>query len=180
MNLCDYTDNDFKMEVVDKTTPSIFSDFTCGNETIDKHFQKSDFQDTVCYAYVDRKANATVGLADICCSAINCIYDDTIVIMHPAIKIEHFAVSLDYQDALWDKLAEEDDHFYLSDMFLCSLINYARVISEKFIGASYMILHSVPDAKHFYERNGFQTFSEFMKLEKNYYVNDCIPMLLQL
>ena len=111
MNLCDYTDNDFKMEVVDKTTPSIFSEFSCGNETIDKHFQKTVFQDTVCYAYIDRKANATVGLADICCSAINCIYDDTIVVMQTAIKIEHFAVSLDYQDALWEKLAEDDDHF---------------------------------------------------------------------
>ena len=175
MNLCDYTDNDFKMEVVDKTTSSIFSEFTCGNETIDKHFQKCDFHDAVCYAYIDLKANATAGLADICCSAINFLHDNTIVTMQPAIKIEHFAVSLDYQDALWDKLSEEDDHFYLSDMFLCSLI-----ISEKFVGASYMILHSVPDAKHFYERNGFQTFSEFMKLEKNYYVNDCIPMLLQL
>ena len=100
--------------------------------------------------------------------------------MQPAIKVDHFAVSIDYQDALWGKLAEEDDHFYLSDMFLCSLINYARIISEKFVGASYMILHSVPDAKHFYERNGFQTFGEYMKLEKNYYVSDCIPMLLQL
>ena len=40
MHLCDYMDNDFKMEVVDKTTPSIFLGFTCGNETIDQHFQK--------------------------------------------------------------------------------------------------------------------------------------------
>ena len=182
MDLSGYKDSDFKMEVVDQTMPSIFSNFACGNETIDRYFRNFNFQDNICYAYIDKKSNSIVGLADICCSAINTMYDNTIVRMIPAIKIDHFAVSLQYQDVLWQPMNVEndDDHFYLSDMFLCSLIAYARLISEKFIGAAYIILHSVPNAEHFYLRNGFKNFWEYMRIEKNLYVDQCIPMLLQL
>ena len=41
MNLADYKDTDFKMEVVDQSMASIFSNFTCGNANIDKHFLSS-------------------------------------------------------------------------------------------------------------------------------------------
>ena len=97
--------------------------------------------------------------------------------MLSAINISHFAVSLAYQDIL---CSADDEHFYLSDLFLCKLLSTIRLISEHFVGAEYIVVHSVPDAVHFYERNLFVEFSPYMRAEHNRYLEGCIPMIFRL
>ena len=167
------------MEVVNENMASIFSNFVCGNEAIDRHFQRQDFGGNVRYAYMDRKKEKTAGLADIKCSGVNLIYDGKIVEMLPAVKIDHFAVAMDYQDVLYPG-TDEDEHFYLSDMFLCDLIKKIRCISDHFVGVECVILNSVPDAVHFYARNLFEKFPSHMQIESNWYLENCVPMIFQL
>ena len=174
-----YSNQDFQMEVVSTSIASISSCFSCGNSEIDKYFKENADQDNnVCYAYYDRKTGAVVGLASVCCSGIN-LNDKRITMLFPAIKIDFFAVSVDYQDILFPG-STCDEHFYLSDMFLCSLISELRNIADNCVGAAYIILYSVPKAEHFYRRNYFSKFEDFMRPEQHRYIDDCVPMLMRI
>ena len=158
---------------------SISSCFSCGNSEIDKYFKEQADQDSnVCYAYYDKKAGAVIGLASVCCSGIN-LNDEQITVLYPAIKVDYFAVSVDYQDVVFPG-ASCDDHFYLSDMFLCSLINEMKTIANNCVGAAYIILYSVPSAEHFYKRNYFTQFKDFMKPEQHRFLDGCVPMFMRI
>ena len=170
--------DDFYMEAVSEDSASIFSDFSCGNDEIDRYFReqaKGDRQ-KVCYAYRCRHDKNVVGLATLCCSGIN-IDSYNLVQLMPAMKIDYFAVSEKYQDMPFPD-SNPDDHFFVSDAFLSELINEAHNISTNCIGASCIILYSVPDAVHFYERNEFEQFRNYMKPENSRYLEGCEPMYL--
>ena len=70
--------------------------------------------------------------------------------------------------------------YYISDAFLCLLIQEIRRIAEAYIGATHIILYSVPDAIHFYERNLFGDFERYMKPEQYHYLDGCKPMYMAL
>lgn len=180
MGLLELKPDDFYMEVVFKDSASIFSSFSCGNEEIDKYFRTEAINDTekVCYAYRCKRDESAIGFATLCCSGIN-INDLKLVKLAPAMKIDYFAVSERYQDMRFPG-SNEEDHFYISDAFLCELIRNAVTISESYVGAGFIILYSVPDAVHFYERNGLETFEEFMKPENERYLEGCTPMYMPL
>lgn len=172
--------DDFVMEVVLDDAASIFSGFSCGNPSIDSYFRREAASDAknVCYAYTCKKVEDAIGLATLCCSGIN-INSGELVKIIPAIKVDYFAISGMYQDVLFPG-AKADEHFYISDAFLCELINEARKIAGLYVGATHMILYSVPTAVHFYERNGFERFSEFMKPENERFLDGCTPMYMPL
>lgn len=172
--------DDFSMEVVSCDSASIFSGFSCGNTTIDSYFREKAVVDAnnVCYAYRCTATGDIVGLATLCCSGIN-INSGNLVKLIPAIKMDYFAISEQYQNILFPG-SQREDHFYISDAFLSNLINEVRSISALYVGATYMILYSVPDAIHLYERNGFERFQEFMKAENERFLEGCTPMYLPL
>lgn len=180
MGLQKLTPDDFYVEVVSEDSASIFSDFSCGNEEIDKYFRdkaQSDLQ-KVCYAYMCKQDKNAVGFATLCCSGIN-IDDYNLVQLIPTMKVDYFAVSEKYQDMLFPN-SEAEDHFHISDAFLNELIKEAHEISESYIGAGFIILYSVPDAHYFYKRNLFEDFTEYMKPENGRYLEGCIPMYMPL
>ena len=172
--------DDFYMEVVSEDSASIFSVFSCGNTEIDTYFRTEAAKDTqkVCYAYRCSKDNDAVGFATLCCSGINLDSYDLVKLI-PAMKIDYFAVSEKYQDMLFPG-ADKEDHFYISDAFLSELIHEAMNISESYIGAGFVVLYSVPDAIHFYKRNRFEEFREYMKPENERYLEGCTPMYMTL
>lgn len=178
MGLLELKSDDFYMEVVSKDSASIFSSFSCGNEEIDKYFREkaADDAEKVCYAYRCKQDESAIGFATLCCSGIN-INHLKLVKLAPAMKIDYFAVSEKYQDMRFPG-SDEQEHFYISDAFLCELIRTAINISDVYIGAGYIILYSVPDAVHFYERNRFETFTEYMKPENERYLEGCTPMYM--
>ena len=180
MELRELMPDDFYMEVGSEDSTSIFSDFSCGNEEIDKYFHSIAQNDTqkVCYVYMCKQDKSVVGLATLCCSGIN-VDDHDLVQLAPAMKIDYFAVSEKYQDMLFPGTSVEE-HFYISDAFLSELISEAHKISESYIGADFIILYSVPDAHHFYLRNLFKDFLEYMKPENGRYLEGCIPMFMSL
>ena len=174
-----YKAEDFCIEVVLKDAASMFSAFSCGNSSIDDYFRNTATNDTnVCYAYRDLRNGSIVGAAAVCCSGINLSSGSTIQLI-PVIKIDDFAISVDYQDTYFPDTIP-DDSFHISDAFLCDLIAEMRILAEERIGARYLILYSVPDARHFYLRNFFEDFKSFMKPENFRYLDECVPMLLEI
>ena len=173
--------NECHMEAVSNESASIFSEFTCGNPSIDKYFHDDVMTDAknVCYVFRNQKNGDIIGLAALCCSGIN-LDDHDLVELIPAVKIDYFAVSEKYQDIDVSNSNNPDDKYYISDAFLCLLIQEIRRIAEAYIGATHIILYSVPDAIHFYERNLFGDFERYMKPEQYHYLDGCKPMYMAL
>lgn len=181
MNVHDIDTDDFYMEAVPKKSASIFASITCGKAEIDRYFHEDAQYDTnnVCYAYLNRKNGDVIGLATLSCSGIN-INSHNLIELIPAMKIDYFAVSEQYQDIELTGESDPKEHYYVSDAFLSELIKAAREISESYIGATHIILYSVEDAVHFYERNLFAGFEEYMKPEQYRYLEGCKPMYMPL
>ena len=169
------------MEVVSDESASIFSGFTSGSPEIDKYFREDAASDSrnVCYAYRNQENGDVIGLAALCCSGIN-LDDEKLVALIPAIKIDYFAVSEKYQDIEISGSDNPEDHYFVSDAFLSILISEIREITESYLGATHIVLYSVPDAVHFYKRNLFCDFEEFMKPEQYRYLDGCRPMYMPL
>lgn len=181
MNAQDINPDYFYMEAVSKNSASIFSAIACGNSEIDKYFHENVQYDAqnVCYAYINGENGDVIGLATLSCSGIN-IDSHNLIELIPAVKIDYFAVSEKYQDIDISGSSNPEDKYYISDAFLCLLIQEIRNISESYIGATHIILYSVPDAIHFYERNLFLDFEEYMKPEQYGYLEGCKPMYMPL
>ena len=166
---------------IEKLSPDngkLLGDFSCGNEVIDHYLYEDAIKDTssICYVCIDSSSNEVIGFAALSCSGIHFEVDSMRKTI-PAIQITYFAIDIKIQDLLYD---DKDDHFYFSDMFLCDMIKMCRDITENYIGAEYIILYSVPDAKHFYERNMFEDYTQYMKSDRYAYLDDCVPMFMQL
>ena len=175
----EYQADDFCIEAVLGDAASILASFSCGNDAIDNYFRNQIKDDAnVCYIYRDKRSQAVVGAAAVCCSGI-ILENHHAIQLAPAIKIEDFAVSSAYQDTYFPG-SDPGEMFYLSDAFLCELIVNLRSAAEETVGARYIILYSVPDAEHFYERNFFEKFSDVMSPERTWYIEGCIPMLLEI
>lgn len=169
------------MEVVSDESASIFSGFTSGSPEIDRYFREAAAVDlrNVCYAYRNQENGDVIGLAALCCSGIN-LNNAGLVELIPSIKIDYFAVSEKYQDIELSESDDPEDHYYVSDAFLCLLIKEIRTITESYLGATHIVLYSVPEAVHFYKRNLFCDFKEFMKPEQYRYLDGCKPMYMAL
>lgn len=154
--------------------------FDCGNEVLNNYlFEKAanDFN-AVTYLVVNRDNGEVIGFISLACSGIQYIADDECLrVTLPAIEIKYFAILNTLHKLVYDDM---DEHFYFSDMVLCEVLKKCRYISDEIVGAKYIILYSVEDAVHFYERNLFKTYTEFMSQDKIRYLNGCIPMYMEL
>ncbi|MFU0827853.1 MAG: hypothetical protein ACFWTJ_10045 [Lachnoclostridium sp.] len=163
-----------------KNNYTLLKDFDCGSETLNNYFREECENDdsVVTYLFVDKKLNKLIGCVSLACSGI--MYEvGKYVNTFPAIEIKYFAVRSCYQDLLYEA-SEDSEHYYFSDELLSSIIFKCCDISQNIIGASYLILYSVKDAVHFYRRNKFIEYNEYMKKNKNQEITDCYPMFLPL
>ena len=171
---------DFCMEVVSEDTASIFSGFVCGNEEIDQYFREQAQKDVqnVIYLYRNKINGDVIGAAAICCSGIN-VGGKALMQLIPAIKIDYFAIMESYHGLRFPG-TEEEERFHYSDAFLCELVHEIHKIAERFVGARFIVLYSVPEAVRFYKRNLFSEFMDYMGAEQHGYIEGCEPMYMAL
>lgn len=165
--------------------------FSCGNVRLDSYIHK----DLISHGYVDTEDGLPFKVWNVengkiisvfSLAASGIIYKiDNYTKVLPAIKIDIFAVDINYQKMHMDKeseLAEDrNDHVYLSDSIMCSeTIKRCRDISEKYAAAKYIVLYADKKARRFYERNLFSDFIEFMEKEKNMEICENDPMYMEL
>lgn len=169
---------DYSIEKLSPDNVKLLGDFTCGNKSIDGYLHKKcpEDMDSVCYLCVDNRIDRAIGFATISCSGIHFSVDNISQTLS-AIQISYFAIDEKFHKLAFD---EDDDHFYFSDKFFCDILVRCRDITENHIGARYIVLYSVPDAKHFYERNRFEDYTKFMVPDNNRYLDGCIPMFMEL
>ena len=169
---------DYEIVPYSKEYDNKIKEFDCGNSEINKTL-KQDISDDIyskTYLVIDKQENCVIGFVSLECSSIRHSYQDTIYSMS-AVGIKYFAISNELHKLVYDV---EDAHYYFSDKILGDVISKCYDISNDIIGARYILLYSVPDAVHFYERNGFSKFNEFMLKDKRRFTNDCVPMYMDI
>lgn len=176
-----YTGDDFSVEVISHgISPADFSalkKFHCGNAAIDAFFQEraaNDYSKTV-YALFDNKEQKIAGLTTLACSGIN-IDSYNLEHMQPSVCIDYFALDVNYHHI---NLNDDDEKFTVGDLFLCQIIKHIRDLTNM-IAAIHISLYSVIEAEHFYERNGFLRFEEYMRADNSANLDGCIPMFYPL
>lgn len=166
---------------VEKLSPDdveLLGDFCCGEAAIDRFLssEASDAIDAVTYVCKNIDTQKIIGFATLSCSGIHYSYQNTRKTL-PAIEIRYFAIAQEVQDLVFD---ETEPHFYFSDSFFLYMVKKCREITEEYIGARYILLYSVPNAKHFYERNFFKDYTEYMLADNISFLEGCIPMYMDL
>ena len=97
----------------------------------------------------------------------------------PSIKIDVIAVDKKYQKMpYYEDMGE--DHCYLSDLIMSSVISHIRTIDEEYALVDYIVLYADKNAERYYERNGFGHYSEYMIKENKMETNENIPMYMAL
>lgn len=171
-------DIEVSLEMLEERQP-LHMDFSCGNEQIDQYLHNRATEDNtgVTYLYVDKKASRVIAFCTLTCSAIfTATVEEKYSSLIPAIEINFFATDENYQHLPYD----DTEGGSLSDYILDDMIVRIQEIAEKQVGASAIVLYSVPEAITFYERHGFASFGDFMFGDEGYFVDGCEPMYMML
>lgn len=156
-----------------------FATFDCGNPAINTYIRDDlDAIGSVSYVFIDTNLNRAIAYCSLSCTGIieqlddgtGTIYSST----RPAIEIEFFAVDENYKGLPFDE--DSDEYETLSSSMFMYCIQRAASISRTVIGAEMVVLYSVPRAVSFYERNGFRRFCTNMEINKDPFVDGCVPM----
>lgn len=157
-----------------------YLDFTCGNPSIDHYFHKEALNDNsaVTYLYIDNASDKLIAFATISCSAIFTEAEERLFsTILSAMEVKFLAVDETYQHLPY---SDADKSPKLSDLMFDDMILRMQEISQTEIGASKIVLYSVPPAVSFYKRHGFREFGDSMYGDEGYYLDGCKPMYLDL
>lgn len=164
----------------------ILKEFDCGNRNINECVRKClTSQKDVSYLFLDNENNQIIGFSAICCSGI--LVDQVseidgelknISTSLPSVEIDFFAVDERYRSLPFD--SESNRYETLSSMLLLFMIMHIQDITQKTIGATHICLYSVPKAKSFYKRCGFEEFQYYMKRDEAIFTKGCIPMFMSI
>ncbi len=169
------------IQVLSKNNVRYLSDFNCGNVSIDLYFnvhaQKDDT--AVTYMFIDCDYDRLIACMTIACSAIFDEGDEgekPFTTILSAMEIKYFAVDERYKHLPYIK----GSPYSLSHYMFIHMISHMRELSHNAIGASKIVLYSVPDAVHFYERCRFKEFGDTMYGDEGTYLEGCVPMYFDL
>ena len=175
-----------RIETLTKQNAELLQGFSCGNGSIDSYFQQEAAEDAtnVTYLFLDSGKSRVIACMTIACSAIfySASSEDDLrptekfSSLTPAMEIVFFAVDESYQHIPYTKRSS----FTLSQILFSYMIDRMRDISHTVIGAKVVVLYSVPEAVHFYERCSFKAFGDSMNGDVGYFVEGCTPMYYHL
>lgn len=184
-------DIQYEIELIKPDDYNKIQAFSCGNMKMDHFYHEElihhgivDTDDGLPFKVINIDNGDIIGVFSLAASAI-LIQVDKYTHMLPAIKIDTFAIDMNYQKLHMDEYSKSsinsDDHFYLSDSIMCDVIKKCRDISEQYATVKYIILFADKKAKRFYERNFFLDFDDFMYQESNMEIiaNDAMYLELE-
>lgn len=156
--------------------------FYCGNRILDNYIHNEIFEENnpqgLHFMVKNNDNNDIIAFVSLATSGI--VFENGVhVEVLPSIKIDVIAVDKKYQKMPYYE-DMDDDHCYLSDIIMSSVIRHIRKIDEEYALVDYIVLYADKCAERYYERNGFGHYSEFMKKENKMEINDNIPMYMEL
>lgn len=180
----------YKFELLKTGDYNNLQSFECGNGRLDNHIKSNVIknneivdEDGLYFKFTDLITQKIIGVVSLASSGI--IYKvSNYTHVLPAIKIDVLAVDKDYQKLHYDFASKNDpnpdNHYYFSDDVIGTTIKHCRDISENYALVNYIVLYADKKAYRYYERNGFENYTEYMVKENNQEINKNIPMYLKL
>jgi hypothetical protein len=169
-----------EMKILSLKNRKYIKDFFCDNISIDDYYRNKAAVDnsSVTYLFINTSDNSTIACVTIACSAIFTDTDeqDVFSTILSAMEIKYFAVDESYKHIPYVK----GSNLTLSHYIFSYMLEYMREISHDKIGASKIVLYSVPQAINFYKRCKFKEFGDTMYGDEGYYVKGCLPMYYDL
>lgn len=170
-------DYSVSLQVLTAENSQYVSDFHCGNTSIDLYFQEEAPTDrtSVTYLFVDEEDDSLMACVTISCSAIftDRESDYQFSTLLSAMEVKYLATAEKYQHIPY---SPEDGAPSLSDIMFDYMLSQMEEISHTKIGASKIVLYSVPTAVSFYKRHGFKEFGDTMYGDEGDYLEGCKPM----
>lgn len=171
-----------------KKFQDMLANFDCGNKHIDCLVWRDSYSSsTVSYLYVDEDSDKLVAYASIACSGIvveTSEFDGDDAAIEPessilsAVEIEYFAVHKEYQKMPFDP--DCDPKETLSYYIFMDMIQRIREISRNVVGTRAVVLYSLKNAVHFYEKCGLEVLPEGLIGRTDAHVSGCTPMYMRL
>ena len=163
---------------LNEDTKKYLSEYTCGNMGIDDHFHEKAINDksTTTFLFIDKEESRAITCVSLSCSRIDYVHSIHGHESTSAFEIKFFATDEDYQKRPYD----ENNTTTLSKSIMNILIVFLKNTCRKYIGATHIVLYSVPKAKNFYLDCGFLEFEEYMEKKEEHFTHDCIPMYMPL
>ena len=168
-----------RVELLKPENKHYTENFYCDNPALDAYFRGLAYQDrtAVTYLFLDDEHDAPIACVTLNCSAIfTSDTDDAFSTLQSAMEIAYFAVDESYKHIPYIK----GSPLTLSHYILSYMLDQMREYSHSIIGASKVVLYSVPTAVHFYERCDFKAFGDAMYGDKGQFVSGCLPMYFDL
>ncbi len=169
-----------EMQILSQENKKLVRNFFCGNSSIDDYYRKRAAKDnsTVTYLFINANDQSIIACVTIACSAIFTDTDeeDVFSTILSAMEIKYFAVDESYKHIPYVK----GSSLTLSHYIFSYMLEYMREMSHDRIGASKIVLYSVPQAINFYKRCKFKEFGDTMYGDEGYYVEGCMPMYYDL
>lgn len=181
---------EYEFALLEASDKDKLNNFSCGNVKLDKFIHEEIIpqdkvinEDGLIFKVEDEKNHKIIAIISLATNGIIFKQTNYMKIL-PAIKIDVFAVDLNYQKMHYNKESEDDpdpdNHFYLSDCIMGEVIQHCNNISESYALVKYILLYADKKAYRFYQRNFFTNFESFMEKEKNMEINENIPMYMKL
>lgn len=169
-----------EMKILSFKNRKYIKKFFCGNTSIDDYYRNNAINDnsSVTYLFTNTLDNSIIACVTIACSAIFTDTDeeDVFSTILSAMEIKYFAVDEAYKHIPYVK----GSSLTLSHYIFSYMLEYMKEISHNNIGASKIVLYSVPQAINFYKRCKFKEFGNTMYGDEGYYVEGCLPMYYDL
>lgn len=169
-----------EMQILSPKNQKYTKNFFCNNISIDSYYRMEAAKDSssVTYLFINTNDNSIIACVTIACSAIFTDTDeeDVFSTILSAMEIKYFAVNESYKHIPYVK----GSNLTLSHYIFSYMLEYMRKISHNKIGASKIVLYSVPQAINFYKKCKFKEFGDTMYGDEGYYVEGCLPMYYDL
>lgn len=188
--MCYGEEIDFSIKLLKFKDKKLIQKFDCGNDSLNSYIKLEIFDedslntdDGLHFKVVNNTTKDIIGFFSLAASGV---YEkcDNYIKVHPAIKIDVFAIDKRFQKLHFDKNSEQStldtDKFYFSDLILTEVVKKIRYINENHASVDFIILYSAKNKVHFYKRNLFLEFTEYMKNEFNTEISNNIPMYMEL
>ena len=161
-------------------TEDYLQNFQCGNPNIDRYFREEALNDenSSTYIFVDQNTDTLLACVSLCCTGIIFLSPSNFSIVEhtvPAYEIAYFATNQQFQGQLFN-----GSGITISEKIMHIVINFINSECCSLVNASKIVLYSVPEAVHFYEKCSFYSIESYMLRSNDPVVQNCIPMAFDL
>lgn len=172
----------FVVDILEDKHTSLLNAFNSSNSEIDRYLCEEAFENQrngkgVTYLILNTNKTSVIAYYTISSSVILTSVGNNKISGISAIEILKFAVSVKYQDYLYNT---QYGKILFSDLIFGHLLGDIYSMAINTLGIQMIILHSLPKAVTFYERNGMDKLNHYYQALYDDYNKDCIPMYLPL